>query len=152
MTPTTTPTIRTATPEDLPAIVAILAAGTLRPDEDPANHEAYADAVTEIAATPGQEILVADIGGTPMGVCQLITFRHLQHQGGRCAEIESVHVAERHRGAGIGGALVDAAVQRARELGCYRVQLTSNKVRTDAHRFYDRHGFEATHEGYKRYL
>jgi GNAT superfamily N-acetyltransferase len=147
-----TPTIRTAEPRDLPAIVALLDAGTLRDDEDPSSPDAYFDALEEIAATPGSEVLVAELDHAVVGVCQLITFRHLQHQGGRCAEIESVHVAEAHRGAGIGGALVDAAVLRARAAGCYRVQLTSHKTRTDAHRFYDRHGFVATHEGYKRYL
>ena len=85
-------------------------------------------------------------------MCQLITFRHLQERGGRCAEIESVHVDESLRSSGIGGALVEAAVERAAAAGCYRVQLTSNKARTAAHRFYVRHGFEASHEGFKRYL
>lgn len=144
--------IRVAEPDDLPALVALLVAGTLRHDEDPAHLDAYHAALTEIAATPGSDVLVAELDHTVVGVCQLITFRHLQHLGGRCAEIESVHVAESQRSAGIGGALIDAAVQRARDHGCYRVQLTSHKARTDAHRFYDRHGFVATHEGYKRYL
>jgi ribosomal protein S18 acetylase RimI-like enzyme len=85
-------------------------------------------------------------------MCQLIMFRHLQERGGRCAEIESVHVDERYRSAGIGGALLEAAVERSAAAGCYRVQLTSNKSRTAAHRFYERHGFAATHEGFKRYL
>jgi GNAT superfamily N-acetyltransferase len=90
--------------------------------------------------------------GEVVGLCQLIVFRHLQSRGGRCAEIESVHVHPDHRGAGIGGALVRRAIERARELGCYRVQLTSNSARTDAHRFYERLGFVPSHVGYKLLL
>ena len=95
---------------------------------------------------------MADRGGVPVGMCQLVVVRHFQAQGGRCATLESVHVHPDHRSQGIGGALIEAAVERARRAGCYRVQLTSNKVRTDAHRFYRRHGFEPTHEGFQRLL
>jgi GNAT superfamily N-acetyltransferase len=87
-----------------------------------------------------------------VGVCQLIVFRHLQSRGGLCAELESVHVHPEHRGGGIGAALVGAAVARARELGCYRVQLTSNVARPDAHRFYERLGFVPSHLGFKMLL
>ena len=144
--------VREARPDDLAALVALLAAGTLRGAEDPGDLAPYRAALEEIASTPGSEVLVAEAGGAVAGMCQLVTFRHLQERGGRCAEIESVHVAERLRGRGIGGLLLDAAVERARRAGCYRVQLTSSKVRLDAHRFYLRHGFEATHECFKRYL
>jgi GNAT superfamily N-acetyltransferase len=89
------------------------------------------------------------VGGELVGVCQLIVFRHLQNRGGLCAEVESVHVHPDHRGHGIGGVLMRAAVQRARELGCYRIQLTSNKARPEAHRFYERLGFEPSHRGFK---
>jgi len=76
-------------------------------------------------------------------------FRHLQAKGGRCAEIESVHVHPDHRGSGVGTALLRDAVARARALGCYRVQLTSNARREDAHRLYERLGFSPTHVGFK---
>ena len=112
----------------------------------------YAAALDDIAATEGSEVLVAEVGGLVVGVCQLITFRHLQERGGRCAEIESVHVDARYRSQGIGAVLLGAAVNRARERGCYRVQLTSHKSRADAHRFYQRHGFAPSHEGFKLYL
>jgi GNAT superfamily N-acetyltransferase len=144
--------IRPAGPRDLARLVELLAAGTLRDSEDPADLVPYRRALDEISARPGCEILVADDQGSVIGLCQLITFRHLQERGGICAEIESVHVDEPRRGEGIGGALLDAAVARAEALGCYRVQLTSNKSRFDAHRFYERHGFVASHEGFKRYL
>ena len=102
------------------------------PGEDPADLGPYA-ALREIEERGGA-VLVAEVDGEVVGVCQLIVFRHLQARGGRCAEIESVHVHPDHRGAGVGGALLAEAVARARALGCYRVQLTSNVARPDAHR------------------
>jgi GNAT superfamily N-acetyltransferase len=144
--------IRIARSSDTPGLAALLAAGTRRGGEDPGDLLAYQSALDEISATPGTVVLVAETGGRVVGLCQLIMFRHLQERGGRCAEIESVHVDERYRSLGIGGALLEAAVQRAAEAGCYRVQLTSNRSREAAHRFYARHGFEATHVGFKRYL
>jgi GNAT superfamily N-acetyltransferase len=145
-------TIRPARRSDAPRLVALLAAGSLRGGEDPADLAPYQAALDEIAETPGNEVLVAEVDGAVVGMCQLLTFRHLQQRGGRCAEIESVFVDEQLRSSGIGGALLEATVARAAAAGCYRVQLTSNKSREAAHRFYDRHGFAASHEGFKRYL
>jgi len=144
--------VRLARPDDTPALAALLAGGSLRGGEDPADLAVYQAAMDDIVRTPGNDVLVAEAGGSVAGMCQLITFRHLQQRGGRCAEIESMHVDEGLRSSGIGGALLEAAVQLAREAGCYRVQLTSNKSRAAAHRFYLRHGFEASHQGFKRYL
>jgi GNAT superfamily N-acetyltransferase len=144
--------IRTARASDTPRLAALLAGGTLRGGEDPADLPAYLSALEEIAATPGSEVLVAEVDGEVVGMCQLIMFRHLQERGGRCAEIESVHVDEAYRSSGIGGVLLEAAVERAAAAGCYRVQLASNRAREAAHRFYQRHGFEPTHVGFKRYL
>jgi ribosomal protein S18 acetylase RimI-like enzyme len=145
-------TVRPARRSDAPRLAALLAAGSLRGSEDPADLAAYQSALDEIAGTPGNEVLVAEVGGIVVGMCQLLTFRHLQERGGLCAEIESVHVDERLRSSGIGGTLLEATVARAQAAGCYRVQLTSNKSREAAHRFYERHGFAASHEGFKRYL
>ena len=144
--------VRPATVDDGPRLAQLLAGGSLRGGEDPDHPDRYIDALDEIARTPGNDVLVAEVAGTVVGMCQLITFRHVQERGGRCAEIESMHVAERYRGSGIGGVLLEAAVEAARRAGCYRIQLASNKSRTGAHRFYEQHGFEATHEGFKRYL
>jgi GNAT superfamily N-acetyltransferase len=140
------------TVDDAARLAELLAAGTLRSGEDPKQPDAYRDALDEIVRTPGNDVLVAEVDGAVVGMCQLIAFRHVQERGGRCAEIESMHVDERYRGSGIGGVLLEAAVATARRAGCYRIQLTSNKSRIAAHRFYERHGFEATHEGFKRYL
>ena len=99
------------------------------PDEDPADLSPYQAALDEIARGDGA-VFVAEIDGAVVGFCQLIVFRHLQARGGRCAEIESVHVHPDHRGVGIGTRLLSAAIDQARDLGCYRVQLTSNAART----------------------
>lgn len=147
-----TVTIRAARLADAPRLVALLAAGNLRGGEDPRALDRYQAALAEIAATPGNTVLVAEVDGEVAGLCQLIMFRHLQARGGRCAEIESMHVDARQRSRGIGGALLEAAVDQARLGGCYRVQLTSDHRRADAHRFYARHGFVPSHQGFKRYL
>ena len=141
--------VREATEEDIPRIVELFIHGSLvEGKEDPTDLTSYQSALAEIAQGPGA-VLVAEVEGELVGVCQLIVFRHLQNRGGRCAEVESVHVHPDQRGHGIGGVLMRAAVQRARELGCYRVQLTSNNGRPEAHRFYERLGFEPSHRGFK---
>jgi GNAT superfamily N-acetyltransferase len=144
--------IRDAGVADTPRLVALIAAGSLVGDAPDTDLSPYADAVREIADDKHSAILVAEIKARVVGMCQLTGFRHVQHRGGLCAEIESMHVDPAERGSGIGGLLLEAAVDRAREWGAYRVQLTSNVRREDAHRFYARHGFEPSHVGFKRYL
>ena len=141
--------VREATEDDIPRMVELLVHGTLvEGKEDPTDLAPYRSALAEIARGPGG-VLVAEVEGQLVGVCQLIVFRHLQSRGGLCAEVESVHVHPDYRGHGIGGVLMRAAVARARDLGCYRVQLTSNNARPEAHRFYERLGFEPSHRGFK---
>ena len=145
--------VRWATESDLGPIVALLEAGSLAPGkEDPAILDAYRTALREIDAAPSGGVLVAELRGEVVGVCQLIVFRHLQSRGGLCAEIESVHVRSDLRSQGIGSRLIAEASARAREAGCYRVQLTSNMARPDAHRFYLREGFSQSHLGFKKDL
>ena len=135
-------------------VVELLVLGSLPGaprDEDPGDPAPYRAALRQIEAAGGA-VLVAETGRTVVGVCQLIVFRHVQHRGGLCAEIESVHVHPDHRGGGVGSALVRAATDRARSLGCYRVQLTSDSARTAAHRFYDDLGFVPSHIGFKLWL
>jgi GNAT superfamily N-acetyltransferase len=141
--------VRPAAEGDVARIVELFEHGTLvQGKEDPSDPGTYVAALAEIASGRGA-VLLAEVDGEVVGVCQLIVFRHLQSRGGLCAEIESVHVHPDQRGQGIGAILMESAVARARELGCYRVQLTSNNVRTEAHRFYERLGFEQSHQGFK---
>lgn len=144
--------IRQAHAEDIPRIVELFGHGSLiEGKEDPADLAPYLAALADIAQGAGQ-VLVAQLQDEVVGVCQLIVFRHLQSKGGLCAEVESVHVHPERRGSGIGRVLMEAAVARARELGCYRIQLTSNRARPDAHRFYAALGFEPSHQGFKLML
>ncbi len=144
--------IRLAVPSDAGRLAELLAGGALTAREEPASPAPYADALTEIVATPGNDVLVAELDGRIVGMCQVLFFRHIQHRGGRCAEVESVHVDAGMRSTGIGTALMADVVERARAAGCYRVQLTSNVARPAAHRWYERIGFTGTHTGFKRYL
>lgn len=149
--------LRDALDDDVEQLVTLLIGGQIGDGsgnavEDIERLEDYADALREIDRTEGSYLLVADLGGQIVGMLQLITFRHFQHRGGRCAEVESMHVAEDRRSTGVGGQLLDYAVSRAKDLGCYRIQLTSNNRREDAHRFYQQQGFVATHQGFKKYL
>lgn len=144
-------TIRPVERADVPAMVEVMKAGSLTPDvEDPTNPDAYWDAIEE-GRRHGGEVLVAD-DGEIVGVCQFITFRHIQWQGALCAELETVHVRSDRRSHGIGKLLLDEAERRARALGCYRLQLTSRTVRTDAHRFYEREGYQPNSVGFKKFL
>ncbi len=144
--------VREASVEDAARLAALLDGGSLTVKEDVADVAAYREALAEILATDGQTVLVAERGGEVVGMCQLITFRHIQERGGRCAEVESVHVDEAWRGRGIGSTLMGEAVRRARAEGCYRVQLTSNLARVEARQWYELLGFEASHAGFKLYL
>lgn len=144
--------IRQATPADIEALMGLLAGGALTTREVVSDLEPYRAALADINASEGNEVLVATVDGQVVGMCQLIVFRHLHAVGGLCAELESVHVASERRSGGIGSQLVEAAVERAAQRGCYRVQLTSNRERTAAQRFYVRHGFTPSHVGFKRLL
>ena len=147
--------LRTAVTEDIDAMVDLMVGGRLETDahDEPGDRDEYVAALDEIDRDPSASVIVAvNHGVDVVGMLQLVTFRHLQHHGGRCAQIESMHVRHDLRYSGIGGKLLDHAVEFARAAGCYRVQLTSNNARHDAHRFYERHGFVGSHRGFKRTL
>lgn len=143
---------RTAARADLSAIVRMLADDELGRQreryEDPLP-PSYARAFEAIEADPNTELVVAEIGGSVVGVLQLTLVPNLSHQGSWRATIEGVRVESGMRGRRIGQALVEFAIARARERGCLMVQLTTDKRRVDARRFYERLGFRATHEGMK---
>jgi GNAT superfamily N-acetyltransferase len=141
--------VRDATDQDVDRLVELLEHGSLvGGKEDRSDLSPYLAALSEINQRPGG-VLVAEWQGQVVGVCQLIVFRHFQSRGALCAEIESVHVHPDQRGSGIGHILMGAAIDRARALGCYRVQLSSNVARVDAHRFYESLGFTSSHQGFK---
>jgi GNAT superfamily N-acetyltransferase len=148
--------IRSAQMEDVERLIELLEHGSLADptarSERPSEIDRYRAALAEIQTTAGNDVLVAEIAGDVVGMCQLVIFRHFQAEGGLCCEIESVHVHPEFRSKGIGAQLVSSAAEIARRAGCYRVQLTSNLRRPRAHQFYEREGFEPSHVGFKRVI
>lgn len=142
--------IRRARRDDVPALVALYADdvhGAAR--ETPDDLAPYYAAFDAMAAEPHQELVVAEQEGRVVGTLQLTFIRQLSGRGGTVAQLEAVRIARDLRGRGLGGELLAWAIARARAAGCRRVQLTTNKSRVDAQRFYARLGFVASHEGMK---
>ncbi len=110
---------------------------------------AYVRALEAIAAQAGNQILVAVEAGAVIGCIQLILIPGLSRLGMTRAQIEGVRVDRKHRGKSVGETLIRHAIAVARQNGCGLVQLTSDKSRREAHRFYERLGFVASHEGMK---
>jgi ribosomal protein S18 acetylase RimI-like enzyme len=142
-------TIRAATQDDVPAIVAMLADDHLGAHREQPGDPAYLAAFERLDADPHQLLVVADEGGEPVGTLQLTFVPGLSRRGATRAQIEAVRVRSDVRGSGLGRELVLWAIEAARERGCVMVQLTSDNSRTAAHRFYERLGFKATHVGMK---
>jgi len=146
-------TIRDAEEDDLPAIVALLAddpLGATREAPGEPLDPSYVRAFTPLRAQAGNTVLVATgADGTIAGCLQLTMIPGLARKGMTRAQIEGVRVAAAMRGRKIGEALMDEALARARAHDCGLVQLTTDASRTDAHRFYERYGFVASHVGMK---
>lgn len=144
--------IRDATRDDVPTIVAMLADDTLGRSrerfEDPLP-QPYWDAFAAIEADPNNRILVAEIDGMVVACLQLTFIPGLSRLGAERAQIESVRVASTQRGSGLGRKLIEAAIAIARQRGSQIVQLTTDKARSDARRFYESLGFAASHDGMK---
>ena len=150
--PTTVAQVRHATEADLPRIVELLAQLSLdepREELGPPLPEAYRLAFQQIQADPNQRLLLAEAGGRVVGTASLLIVPNLSHQGRPYAIVENVVVDATERGDGYGELLLRHAMEEARRAGCYKLSLTSNKRRTEAHRFYGRLGFQATHEGFR---
>ncbi|MEU4688044.1 GNAT family N-acetyltransferase [Actinoplanes sp. NPDC023714] len=148
---------RIATRADVPAVLDLLA------DDDITRERGYGTvpekvdaavwaAFEAIDADDRNELIVAVEGDEVVGTCQLTFIPGLSRGGGERMLIEAVRIHSGRRGEGLGGELIRWTVARARERGCRIAQLTTDKRRTDAHRFYARLGFEASHEGFKMAL
>ena len=143
-------TIRPASREDVPAIAALLADDALgAAREDAGDIETYLRAFDDMAAQPGNVMLVAERAGLVVGCLQLTIIAGLSRHGMKRGQIEGVRVNSACRGLGIGERLIRHAIEMARATGCGLVQLTSDVTRADAHRFYERLGFVASHAGFK---
>jgi GNAT superfamily N-acetyltransferase len=144
---------REAVHADLPAIIALLADDTLGKARDfPVVDDAYERAFAEIDADPRNFLIVADDGGEVVASMQITYIPGLGRHGAERSLFEAVRVRSDRRGHGLGQRLMTWAIEQARQRGCALAQLTSDKARTDAHRFYTRLGFVASHEGMKLVL
>jgi len=145
-------TFRTAALADLPAIVALLAddeLGRRREATGAQLDERYVAAFAAIEADANQRLVVAVDGDAVVGTLQLSFIPGIAHTGAWRGQIESVRIAAPLRGSGAGRQMLEWALAECRARGCSVVQLTTDKRRTDAHRFYERLGFVASHAGYK---
>jgi GNAT superfamily N-acetyltransferase len=141
--------LRRAAAADLPAIVALLAddpLGATREGADPAPYEA---AFAAVDADPAHLLVVADDDGAAVGTLQLSFLPGLSRGGALRAQVEGVRVAASGRGRGLGEAMLRWCADEARRRGAVLVQLTTDSRRPDAHRFYERLGFVASHVGMK---
>ena len=143
---------RRATRGDLPAIIALLAddpLGSTR--EDPADppNDRYVDAFDAIDSDPNQYLAVVTADTSVIGCLQLSFVPGLSRLGLWRGQIESVRIAASHRGGGLGRRMFEWAIDECRQRGCGLVQLTTDKTRPDALRFYKSLGFQASHEGMK---
>ncbi|MDX8479242.1 GNAT family N-acetyltransferase [Mesorhizobium sp. VK24D] len=147
--------IRRAEAADLSAIVAMLAddmLGRAREDTNMPLAQAYLDAFAALDSDPNQLLAVMTDGADIIGTLQISFLAGLSSQGAWRGQIEAVRIAVNRRGERLGQRLLEWAIGKCRERGCRVVQLTTNKSRLDAHRFYERLGFKASHIGYKLQL
>ncbi|UFT99632.1 GNAT family N-acetyltransferase [Radiobacillus kanasensis] len=143
---------RTATMDDVSQIVKMLAndpLGSQREHYADPLPPSYDEAFQAIDSDPNNELIVGCLGQEVIGVAQITFTPYLTHQGSWRATIEGVRTSSDHRGNGIGSLLIKWAIERAKERKCQIVQLTTDKTREDALRFYTRLGFQPTHEGLK---
>ncbi|MGQ4359713.1 GNAT family N-acetyltransferase [Streptomyces sp. SAS_272] len=145
--------IRAAVAEDVPAIVGMLADDPLGAQrESPDDLGPYLAALERLTADPNQRLVVAVREGRVVGTLQLTIVPGLSRRGATRSIIEGVRVHADERGSGLGTRFIEWAIEESRRENCQLVQLTSDNTRTDAHRFYERLGFTATHVGFKLQL
>ena len=147
--------LRDARRDEVAAIIAMLADDMLGGSREVTREPlppSYYYAFDALARDPNNRLLIAERDGETVGTLQITFIHGLSRQGARRALIEAVRVAAPYRGKGIGEDIISAAIEIAREAGCAMVQLTTDKSRKDAHRFYERLGFIASHEGMKLML
>lgn len=148
-------TFREAVREDLDQIVGMLAddmLGSKRERYELPLPDCYVQAFQAIDADPNNELIVACKDSEVIGVQQITFTPQIVRQGGWRATIEGVRTASSHRGKGVGYQLITWAIERAKERNCQLVQLTTDKERSEALRFYQKLGFTASHEGLKLHL
>ncbi|MFF0012850.1 GNAT family N-acetyltransferase [Streptomyces sp. NPDC005374] len=142
--------IRPATTDDVSEIVAMLADDPLGAQrESPDDLAPYRTALERLSADPNQHLVVATRKDRVVGTLQLTVIPGLSRRGATRSIVEGVRIHADERGTGLGTLLIEWAIEESRRQNCQLVQLTSDNTRTDAHRFYERLGFTASHVGFK---
>ena len=147
---------RKATLDDLPFIIAMLAddiLGSKREEYRKPLPQSYVDAFNSISTDPNQELIVIENETSEIiGTLQLTFIRYLNYQGGLRVQIESVRIRSDYRGTGIGKTFIKWAIERAKNKNARIIQLTTDKQRPKAIKFYKDLGFNPSHEGMKMHL
>ncbi len=146
------PVLRRATAADIPAIMRLLADDELGQSRESGDELVYARAFAEIERDPNNMILVIHMDGAVAGCAQLTIIPGLGRKAIKRGQIEALRIAADHRGQGLGRWFMRELIEVARGRGCGLVQLTSDKRRPEAHRFYESLGFTASHVGFKLML
>ena len=147
--------IRQAAEEDIPRILELYRqlafspppSGVIQPTV-----EEYRNVFSKMSNTPGYRLLVAEEDGSIVGTLVVAVLPGMAHGTSPFAVVEYVVVDENHRKKGIGKLLMDYAMDYARDAGCYKIMLTSDNRRTEAHEFYHSLGFEASAHGFRFYF
>ncbi len=142
--------VRPATEQDMPRVLELYQELTGEPHYP--SPDKTQPVFAEIVSMPGHELLVAEEDGVVVGTMVLLIVPNLSHGALPWAMVENMVVDGRYRRKRIGRLLVEYAIARARQAGCYKVQLLSNKKRHEAHQFYQDLGFEASAHGFRLYL
>jgi len=144
--------IRKANIADLPSIIQLLAddpLGQVREDSTMPPNQNYVDAITNIIHDDNAELLVIESNENVIGVAQINYLHYLTYQGGLRAQIEGVRIHKKYQGKGLGKQLFQYLISRAKNKNCHLVQLTTDKSRPDALKFYENLGFVQSHIGMK---
>jgi len=148
-------TVRTATEKDIPRILELYRQLAFNPPPAGApvpSMEEYRRVFNKMSAVPGYRLLVAEEDGEILGTTVLVILPGFTHGVSPFAVVEYVVVDEQYRRRGIGKLLMDYVIARSKEAGCYKIMLTSDKRRDQAHQFYESLGFEASAHGFRLYL
>jgi GNAT superfamily N-acetyltransferase len=143
---------RIAQEDDLSTLVNLLAddeLGQQREDTSNSLNSAYIENFKHITADPNNELIVVEFNKNIVGMLQLTFIPYLTHIGSWRCLIEGVRIHKDYRGEGLGTLFFEWAIERAKSKNCRILQLTSDKQRPDALRFYEKLGFSASHEGFK---
>ncbi|MFJ3403684.1 GNAT family N-acetyltransferase [Promicromonospora sp. NPDC090134] len=142
-------TFREAERDDLERIVELIADDAVAATRTGTYGAAHVAGFEAVAASPDNELVVAEAGGEVIGVMQLTFIPGISRNGASRLLVEAVRVDKAQRGQGIGRLMMEHAHDRGRARGCALAQLTSDKQRPEAHRFYRNLGYEQSHEGFK---